>query len=76
MIANQNEAKIIIKHIQCDCKWKFNSTTCYSYKNEIMKYVNKRVKIIVHARKRLNLESWLMHIVVILAHVFVRRANV
>ena len=51
MIANQNEAKIIIKHIQCDCKWKFNSTTCYSYKNEIMKYVNKRVKFIVHAKK-------------------------
>ena len=51
MITNQNEAKIIIKHIQCDCKWKFNSTTCYSNKNEIMKYVNKRVKIIVHAKK-------------------------
>ena len=26
------EAKIMIKHISCDCRCKFNSTTCHSNK--------------------------------------------
>ena len=30
MIANKNEAKAMTKHIPCDCKCKFNSTTCNS----------------------------------------------
>ena len=30
MIPNKNEAKTTIKHILCDCKCKFNSTTCNS----------------------------------------------
>ena len=30
MITNKNEAKTITRHISCDCKWKFNSTTCNS----------------------------------------------
>ena len=30
MITNRNEAKRLIKHISCDCKCKFNSTTCNS----------------------------------------------
>ena len=30
MITNKNEAKAITKHISCDCKCKFNSTTCNS----------------------------------------------
>ena len=32
MIINKNEAKTMIKRISCDCKCKFNSTTCYSNK--------------------------------------------
>ena len=28
MITNKNEAKAMPKHISCDCKCKFNSTTC------------------------------------------------
>ena len=29
MVTNKNEAKILlVKHISCDCKCKFNSTTC------------------------------------------------
>ena len=32
MITNKNEAKTMIKHISCDCKCKFNSTTCNSNK--------------------------------------------
>ena len=28
MIANKNEAKVMPEHISCDCKCKFNSTTC------------------------------------------------
>ena len=30
MITNKNLAKIMTKHISCDCKCKFNSTTCNS----------------------------------------------
>ena len=30
MIKNKNEAKPITKHISCDCKCTFNSTTCSS----------------------------------------------
>ena len=30
MIIKKNEAKAIKKHISCDCKCKFNSTTCNS----------------------------------------------
>ena len=32
MIANENEAKTMTKHISCDCKYKFNSATCNSNK--------------------------------------------
>ena len=28
MITNQNETKALAKNISCDCKYKFNSTTC------------------------------------------------
>ena len=27
MITNVNKAKTLVKHISCDCKWKFDSTT-------------------------------------------------
>ena len=30
MIANEDEAKAMTEHISCDCKCKFNSTTCNS----------------------------------------------
>ena len=30
IITNKNEAKTMTKHISCDCKCKFNSTTCNS----------------------------------------------
>ena len=30
MITNKNKAKTMTKHISCDCKSKFNSTTCNS----------------------------------------------
>ena len=30
MITNENEARTTTKHISCDCKCKFNSTTCNS----------------------------------------------
>ena len=28
LITNNNEAKMTVKHISCDCKFKFNSSTC------------------------------------------------
>ena len=31
MITNKNEAKTMVKHVSCDCKRKFNGTTCNSY---------------------------------------------
>ena len=30
MITSRNKAKTLVKQISCDCKWKFNSTTCNS----------------------------------------------
>ena len=30
MIIRIKEAKTLVKHISCDCKYKFNSTTCWS----------------------------------------------
>ena len=30
MITRTNEDKMLVKHISCDCKWKFNSLTCNS----------------------------------------------
>ena len=36
-IKNKNEAKRMVKHISCDCKCKFNSTTC----NLNQKWINK-----------------------------------
>ena len=32
MIARITEAKTLVKHISCDCKCKFNNTTCNSNK--------------------------------------------
>ena len=29
-MAKINEAKTFVKHISCDCNWKFNSTACNS----------------------------------------------
>ena len=38
MIVNKNEAKTMTKHISCDCKCKFSSTTC----NSNQKWNNKK----------------------------------
>ena len=59
MIRNKNESKAMAEHISCDCKCKFNSTTC----NGIIKSVKVNVKIIGSAEKI---------IAGILGHVFVR----
>ena len=62
MITKINEAKTLVKHISCDCKCKFNSTTC----NSNQKWNNKcqyECKNVAFAK---NI------IVVILAHVFVK----
>ena len=67
-ITNKNEAKTITKHISCDCKWKFSSATCnLNLKWNNKKHVNVNLKIIITAIKI---------IVVILAHVFARIANI
>ena len=29
-VTNKNEAKTLVKHISCDCKWNFIGTTCNS----------------------------------------------
>ena len=60
-ITEKNEAKPMTEHILCDCKYKFNSTKCYS--NQKLNNVNVNVKIIVSGKKIT---------VGFLAHVFVR----
>ena len=34
MITRINEVKTLVNHISCDCKCKFNSTTCNSKKKK------------------------------------------
>ena len=66
MKTNKNETKTRANHISCDCKCKFNSTTCNSNQKWIIKPVNVNVKITISAKKI---------IVGILAHVFERIAS-
>ena len=40
IILNKNQAKTIRKHISCDFKFKFNSTTSNSNQNGTIKHVN------------------------------------
>ena len=43
MITNKNEATAMTEQISCDCKFKFNSTTCNSKQklnNKATKHVN------------------------------------
>ena len=47
MITKKYEAKTLIKHISCDCKCKFNGTTCNSnqkWNNEICQYECKKYR--------------------------------
>ena len=44
LITNKNEAKTMTKHISSDCKCNFNSATCNSNVNGIIKHVNVNVK--------------------------------
>ena len=52
-------------HISCDCKYKFNSTTCTS--NQKWNHINVNVKIIISGKQI---------IVEIIAHVFVRIVSI
>ena len=53
MITRTNEAKTLVKHISCECKCKFNLTTCnvIQIKNGMMINVNVSVKSIVCAAR-------------------------
>ena len=44
MITNKDETKAMTEHISCDCKWKFNRTTCNSKQKCNDKYINVNVK--------------------------------
>ena len=57
----------MIKHISCDCKYKFNSKKYNSNQKWIIKHVNMNVKIIISAKRT---------IVRIPQHVFVRIASI
>ena len=70
MIPNKNEAKVMEKHISCDCKCKFNNITCNSNQkrnNKTCQCECKNYKIIVHTKKI---------IVGILEYVFVRIVSI
>ena len=44
MVTNKNEAKTVAKHISCDCKYKFDGTTCNSnqkWNNKSCSYKSK-----------------------------------
>ena len=63
-ITNKNEAKTLVKHITCDCKCKFNSTTC----NSNQKWNNNKCQYECE-----NYHQCKKIIVGILAHVVVRK---
>ena len=71
MITNKNEAKTIKKHILCDCKCKFNNTTCNSNQNWDNKTCQCECKNIVHAKKVI---VWILAFGIL--HVFVRIASI
>ena len=51
MITTIDELKTIVKHISCDCKYKFNrANLIVQIRNGIMKHVNVSVKTIVLAK--------------------------
>ena len=67
MITNKNEAKAMTKHISCDFKCKFNSTTCNSYQKWNKKTFQLFKLFIVSAKKI---------IVGILAHLIVKIVSI
>ena len=60
VITNKSEAKTMIKHISCDCKWKLNSNATQN-ENGIEQLANLNVQIIVHT-ERLQLDSLYMYL--------------
>ena len=67
ILRNKNEAKTMTKHISCDCKCKFNSTTC----NSNQKWNNKTFQCECKNYRTRKKEI----IVGIVAHVFVRKVS-
>ena len=67
MITNKNEAKTMTKHISCDYKCKFNSTTC----NSNRKWNNKTCQC-----KSKKYHKCKKTIVGILVHVFVGMVSI
>ena len=67
MIINKTEAKTMTKHISCDCKCKFNSTTC----NSNQKWNNEKCQCECKSYHKCR-----KNIVGIQAHVFVRIASI
>ena len=67
MITNKNKAKIMQKHISCDCKCKFNCTTCNPNQKWNNITIQCKCKTIISGKKI---------IFGTLACVFVRIANV
>ena len=66
MATNKNEAETMTKQISCDCKFKFNNTTCNSNKHGAIKHANVQVKTFVPTKEI---------IVGIVAHAFVGVAS-
>ena len=64
MIRNENRAETMLEHVSCDCKCKFNSTTC----NSNQKWNNKTCQCEFKNHHKCKKKI----IVGILAHVFVR----
>ena len=56
MITNKNEAKAMTEHISCDCKCKFNSTTCNSNQKWNNKTFQCECKNYPKSKKILQLE--------------------
>ena len=52
MITGINESKVLIKHILCECKCKFDGRNCNQINGRIMINVNLSVKNVTYVKKK------------------------
>ena len=67
MVTNKNETTTMLKHISCDCKWKYNSTACSS---------NRKLNNDISQCECKSYRKCRKNIVRTLAHVFAKLASI
>ena len=77
MITDKDEAKAMTEHISCDCKCKFNSATCNSKQNGIIKYVNVNAKNFYKCEKGYSWNLFILdEIVIVMKNLSTEKINI